>query len=76
LSEVVFKLVNENTANKKQVELSLSFCRMVLRLGRYPTVRDLEDLAYFALSCYEAQEIQIDYSKFDIKKVKRVESLV
>lgn len=71
LSEAVFKLVNENIpTNKKQVELSIPFCRMALRLGRYPTLRDLEDLAYFALSCYDAQpEIHIDYNKFDMKKV-------
>lgn len=55
---------------RKQVELDINFCRMMLCLGDRPSFRELEDLAYFILSCYESQEIKIDYSKVDIKKVR------
>jgi hypothetical protein len=68
----VYRTVNESSAaTKKQLELGLPFCRMILRLGRRPNVHDLEDLAYFVLSCYKAQEVQIDPSKIDLKKVKQ-----
>jgi hypothetical protein len=62
--------VNESTTTKKQLDLGLPFCRMALRLGRRPIARDLEDLACFILSCYKTQDIQIDQSKIDLKKVK------
>ncbi|GAN04654.1 conserved hypothetical protein [Mucor ambiguus] len=69
MNEITFKTVNSLVATKLKVELSLAFCRVVVRLGRHPPQRDLEDVAYFALSCYEAQNIQIDYTKIDFKKL-------
>lgn len=69
MNEITFKTVNGITATKLKVDLSLAFCRTVVRLGRHPTNRDLEDIVYFVMSCYEAQNIQIDYTKMDFKKV-------
>ncbi|KAI8342184.1 peptidase family C50-domain-containing protein [Choanephora cucurbitarum] len=69
LSETVFRSVHQASGTKKQTELSLPFCRMVLRLGRQPLVRDLEDIVWFILSCYEAQDALIDYSKLNFKKL-------
>lgn len=71
-SEFVYKTVIAVVPFKKQIELSLTLCRMILRLGRRPSFRELEDLIYFALTCYEAQEVQLDYSKIDIVKVKQL----
>lgn len=71
LNEVVYRIVNEpSVVTKKQLEFGLHFCRMVLRLGRQPSVRDLEDLAHFMLFCYKAQDIQVDHTRIDLKKVK------
>jgi len=69
MNEIIFKTVNSVTTTKLKVELSLAFSRVAVRLGRHPAQRDLEDVAYFALSCYEAQDISIDYTKIDFKKV-------
>ncbi|KAI8048138.1 peptidase family C50-domain-containing protein [Gilbertella persicaria] len=69
INEVIFKCVNQATGTKKQVELNLTFCRMVLRLGQLPNVRDIEDVIYFSLACYEAQGVPIDYSRIDLKKL-------
>ncbi|KAF1798299.1 peptidase family C50-domain-containing protein [Mucor lusitanicus] len=69
MNEITFKTVNVAMATKLKVELSLAFCRVVVRLGRHPSQRDLDDVAYFALSCYEAQNIQMDYTKVDVKKL-------
>ncbi|KAL7308034.1 separin protein, variant 2 [Mucor circinelloides] len=69
MNEIIFKTVNSVTTTKLKVELSLAFSRAAVRLGRNPAQRDLEDVAYFALSCYEAQNISIDYTKIDFKKL-------
>lgn len=69
LNELIYKTITAVTPTKKQIELSLNFCRMVLRLGRRPTFKELEDLIYFAIACYEAQEVQFDYTKVDMLKV-------
>ncbi|KAI8639658.1 peptidase family C50-domain-containing protein [Parasitella parasitica] len=69
MNEIISKTVNGVIATKLRVELSLAFCRTVVRLGRHPTTRDLEDVAYFALSCYETQDIRIDYTQIDFKKL-------
>ncbi|GAA5799445.1 hypothetical protein HPULCUR_004860 [Helicostylum pulchrum] len=69
LNELVFKMISAISPIRKQVELSVNFCRMALCLGRRPTFRDLEDLSYFILSCYDAQGAQVDYGKLDIKKM-------
>lgn len=69
MNDITFKAINNATATKVRVELSLAFCRTVVRLGRHSTHRDLEDVAYFALSCYEVQNIQVNYTKIDFEKV-------
>ena len=71
LSDVLYKTVNAATPTKKMIEFNLSFCRMILCLGRHPAFRELEDLIYFAFSCYETQQVPLDYSKIDVLKVKR-----
>lgn len=76
MNEITFKTVNVAMATKLKVELSLAFCRVVVRLGRHPSQRDLDDVAYFALSCYEAQNIQMDYTKVDVKKVSIISALI
>ncbi|KAL9542009.1 hypothetical protein MBANPS3_008825 [Mucor bainieri] len=69
INDITFKTVQSVAATKLKVELSLAFCRAVVRLGRRPSPRELDDVAYFALSCYEAHNIQIDYAKMDLKKL-------
>lgn len=77
LSEFIYKTVIATVPFKKQIELSLTLCRMVLRLGRRPSFRELEDLIYFALTCYEAQEVQLDYTKIDIlKTAEKIKALI
>lgn len=69
LNDAVYKFVNLTTPAKKPVEFSLNFCRLFFKLGRRPNNRDLEDLAYYTLGCYENQGIEFDYSKIDTKQV-------
>ncbi|KAI7873956.1 peptidase family C50-domain-containing protein [Mucor mucedo] len=69
LSEFAYKMMYSASNKLKQVELDINFCRMIVRLGPKPNPRDLEDLAYFVLSRYEAQDAELDHSKLDMKKM-------
>jgi UbiD family decarboxylase len=64
-SELIFKAVD----SKKRIEISLNCCRMILRLGYNPQQAHLEDVIYFLLSCYELQEMEIDYKKIKVASV-------
>ncbi|KAI7907852.1 peptidase family C50-domain-containing protein, partial [Cokeromyces recurvatus] len=71
LNDLVYKLVKEvvNTP-LKQVDFSLSLCRIVLRLGRYPTQNELEDIAHFLVSTYcEQQNDETLDDKIDHRKL-------
>lgn len=69
LSEFAYKMMSSISSKLKQVELDINFCRMMVRLGPRPNPRDSEDLAYFVLSRYDAQDGELDHSKLDMKKV-------
>jgi separase len=69
LSDTVYKFVNQISTTKKPIEFNLAFCRLAFKLGRRPNPRDLEDLAYYTLTCYVNQGIELDYSKMNTKQV-------
>ncbi|KAI8890025.1 hypothetical protein K501DRAFT_169633 [Backusella circina FSU 941] len=64
-SELIFKAAN----TKKRIEISLNCCRMILRLGYNPPLTHLEDFIRFFLSCYELQEVKMDYKKIMIAEL-------
>ena len=54
---------------QKMIDINLNTCRIFLRLGPDPSNRELDDLIYFLLSCYESQGIDVDYYRADILQV-------
>jgi hypothetical protein len=42
---------------------------MILRVGRNPTHRDIEDIAYYLLSLYEINDTDVNYEELDIGQV-------
>ncbi|KAI9473965.1 MAG: peptidase family C50-domain-containing protein [Benjaminiella poitrasii] len=76
LSECVHKLVKAVIPSLKQVDFSLALCRVILRLGRYPTPHELDDVTRFLVLTYGEQQQQQQQqttneleSKVDYKKL-------
>ncbi|KAI9244469.1 peptidase family C50-domain-containing protein [Phascolomyces articulosus] len=66
----IYGLPPNSTREKSQktIDISLDMCRVFLRLGADPSERELDDIVYFLLSCYESQDVSVDYYRADILK--------
>ncbi|KAI8150319.1 peptidase family C50-domain-containing protein [Fennellomyces sp. T-0311] len=71
VSQAVYRII-PGTRDKTQswINISLDMCRVFLRLGPDPSGRDLDDIIYFMLSCYETHDVVVDYFNIDISELK------
>lgn len=57
-------------ANKpKLLEVSLDVCKMILQLSTTASHTNIEDIAYYLLSLYDINDIDVNYSELDIGQV-------
>jgi len=58
-------------ANKpKLLEVSLDVCKMILQLSTTASHTNIEDIAYYLLSLYDINDIDVNYSELDIGQLK------
>ncbi|KAI8376399.1 peptidase family C50-domain-containing protein [Radiomyces spectabilis] len=57
-------------SNKKCININSTICRMLVRLGPDPSSQDLQDVIYYLLSCYENQDVIVQYSLVDMPQLQ------
>lgn len=66
---MAYKTMGTLSSKIKRIDISLNFCRMLVRLGVKSCSQDLEDISFFILSLYEAQITEVDLTKLNFINV-------